>query len=159
MCQVIEQIIEVSKKAEMFDVLVPDIVDQLVKLPNTVSQERIRQRTVEQIVDFPVPKDVEELVEVSRVSHTAEIIEKFVIQTRGKTRQVVNIPLLQFNDKVVEMIFHGFGRELGRETRWRERETETRRKQGGTGRATKLFYDTSNDSSNNTTCWVHSTTS
>ena len=128
---------------QILDVLVPDMVEQLVKLPNTVSQDRIRQRTVEQIVDIPVPQDVEELVEVSRVSQdkiqqrfveqtdetpdisfAAKIIEKLVTQTQGKTQQVVNtrvqhvvpllqivkktvefpeVPLLQFNDKVVDM--------------------------------------------------------
>ena len=34
----------------------------LVKLPNTVSQDRIRQWTVEHIVDIPVPQAVEDLV-------------------------------------------------------------------------------------------------
>ena len=107
--QVVEQIIEVPKMAEqILDVLVPDMVEQLVKLPNTVSQDRIRQRTVEQIVDTSDPQVVEKLVVVFRVfsqdriqQRTVEqtipatslaemIVEVPVIQTQGRTQQGVN---------------------------------------------------------------------
>ena len=107
--QVVEQIIEVPKMAEqILDVLVPDMVEQLVKLPNTVSQDRIRQRTVEQIVDTSDPQVVEKLVVVFRVfsqdriqqrtveqtipatSLTEMIVEVPVIQTQGRTQQGVN---------------------------------------------------------------------
>ena len=39
-----------------------------MEVPKTVSQDRIQQRNVEQIVDVPVPQVVEELVEVFKVS-------------------------------------------------------------------------------------------
>ena len=39
----------------------------LVEVPKTVSQDRIQQRTVEQIGDVPFPQAVEELLEVFRV--------------------------------------------------------------------------------------------
>ena len=40
------------------------IVEQLVEVPKTVSQDRIQQRTLQQIPDTPGPQVVEELVEV-----------------------------------------------------------------------------------------------
>ena len=40
------------------------MVEQLVKLPNTVSLARIEERIVERNADIPVPQVVEELVEV-----------------------------------------------------------------------------------------------
>ena len=78
------------------------------KLPETVSRNGVQQRTVEQIVDTPVPQAVEELTEVFRVfsqDRTQErtvkqinpaiplaekIVELPVIQTEEKTRQGVN---------------------------------------------------------------------
>ena len=92
----------------ILDVLVPDMVEQLVKLPNTVSQDRIRQSTVEQIVDFLVPQDVEEPAEglqgfsqdriqqrtveqtIPAISLAEMIVVVPVIQTQGKTQQGVN---------------------------------------------------------------------
>ena len=47
----------------ILDVLVPEMVEQLVKLPNTVSEDRIQERTLERIADVPVPQVVEELVQ------------------------------------------------------------------------------------------------
>ena len=66
--QVVEQIIEVPKMVEqILDVLVLETVGQSVKLPSTVSEDRIQERTAERIADIPVPQVVEELVEVSKV--------------------------------------------------------------------------------------------
>ena len=45
------------------DVPVPEMAQQLVEAPKTVSQDRIQRRTVERIADIPVPKVAEELVE------------------------------------------------------------------------------------------------
>ena len=43
------------------DFLAPEMVEQLVKLPTTVSENRIQERTVEHIAaDTPVPQVVEE---------------------------------------------------------------------------------------------------
>ena len=52
---------------EILGVLVPEMVEQLVKLPKTVSEDGNQQRTAEHIADIPVPQDVEELVEDSEV--------------------------------------------------------------------------------------------
>ena len=49
------------------DILVPEMVEQLVKLPETVSDDKIQQRTAEHIAVISVPQDVKELVEVSEV--------------------------------------------------------------------------------------------
>ena len=62
------------------DVLVPEMVEQLVKLLKTISVDRILQRIAERIVDIPVPQDVEELVEISRVPQD-RIQQRFVEQT------------------------------------------------------------------------------
>ena len=95
---------------EILDVFVPEMVEQLVKLPKTVSEDGIQQRTAERIADIPVPQTVEELVEVCRVfpqdrshqcfveqtdetpdiSFAEKIVERPVTQTQGKTQQVVN---------------------------------------------------------------------
>ena len=64
--QVVEQIIEVSKMKEEIFVFVPEMVEQLVKLPKTV---------------FPVAQDVEDLVEVSRVFLQDRIQQCFEEQT------------------------------------------------------------------------------
>ena len=64
--QVVKRTIEVPKMAEqILDVPVPEMVEQ--KLPETVSDDRIQQRTAEHIAVIPVPQDVKELVEVSEV--------------------------------------------------------------------------------------------
>ena len=50
--QVVEQIIEVPKMAEqILDVLVLETGEQSVKLPSTVSEDRIQERTAERIAD------------------------------------------------------------------------------------------------------------
>ena len=71
--------------------------EQLVEVLKTVLQDRIQQRTVEQIVDVPVPqvlKELERSVEQSREtpkSSLAEmIVEVPVIQTPERTQQVLN---------------------------------------------------------------------
>ena len=54
--QVVEQIIEVPKMAEqILDVLVLETMKQSVKMPSTVSEDRIQQRTAEHITVIPVP--------------------------------------------------------------------------------------------------------
>ena len=111
----------------ILDVLVPDMVEQLVKLPNTIPQDRIRQRTVEQIVDTSDMQVVEKLVVVlgfftrtgsdfPGISLAEKIVEGPVTQTQGKTQQVMNthvqyvvntveaeVPLSQFIDKAVDI--------------------------------------------------------
>ena len=92
--------------------------EQLVEVPKTVPQDRIQQRTVEQIVDAPVPQAVEELAEVFRVfsqdriqQRTLEqiipatslaemIVEVPVIQTPERTQQVVNTSVQHIVDTV-----------------------------------------------------------
>ena len=86
------------------------MVEQLVKLPKTESDDRIQQRTAEHIAVIPVPQVVEKLVMVSRVfprtgvssvfaEHTGQtldvslaekIVEEPITQPQRKTQQVVN---------------------------------------------------------------------
>ena len=95
--------------------------EQLVEVLKTVLQDRIQQRTVEQIVDVPVPQVLKELAEVfksflpvtgfnsvrwSSASETpatslAEmIVEVPVIQTPERTQQVVNTSVQHIVDTV-----------------------------------------------------------
>ena len=74
------------------------MVEQLVKLPNTVSLARIEERIVERIADIPVLQVVEELVEV--------LLRKLVrlqrIQTRVCKMAAFEGAISQFIDKVVD---------------------------------------------------------
>ena len=94
--------------------------EQLVEVLKTVLQDRIKQRTVEQIVDVPVPQVLKELAEVSKsfrrnriqqrvVEQTIEnpatslaemIVEVPVIQTPERTQQVVNTSVQHIVDTV-----------------------------------------------------------
>ena len=65
-----------------------------MKLQNTVSQDRIRQRTVEQIVDTSDPQVVEKLVVVFRVFSQDRIQQRIVEQT---------IPAIPLAEKIVEL--------------------------------------------------------
>ena len=110
--QVVEQIIEVPKMAEqILDVPVLETVEQSVKLPSTVSDDRIQQRTTEHIADISVPQDVEEpaeffkafsqdrvqlrfggqIIENPAISLAEKIVELPVIQTEEKTQQGLNM--------------------------------------------------------------------
>ena len=90
---VVKRTIEVPKMAEqILDVPVPEMVEQ--KLPETVSDDRIQQRTAEHIADISVPQDVEELVEVFRVP-------KDRIQQR-LAEQTVDTPDISLAEKIVE---------------------------------------------------------
>ena len=66
---------------QILDVPVPEMVEQLVNLPNTVFQDSIQERTVERIADVPVPQVVEELVEVFKV----QIVEPDEVRSSSLT--------------------------------------------------------------------------
>ena len=87
--QVVEQIL---------DVLVPEMAKQSVEVPETVSPDRIQQRTVEQIVDASIPQAVEELTEVFRVFSQDRIQQRTVEQTIPATslaEMIVEVPVIQ----------------------------------------------------------------
>ena len=65
----------------ILDVLVPEMVEQLVKLPKTESDDRTQQRTAEHIAVIPVPQGVKELVVIFRVFSQDRIQERTVEQT------------------------------------------------------------------------------
>ena len=65
--QVVEQLFvvpKISSQTESCSVPVTLIAEQLVEVPKFVSQDRIQQRTLQQISDTPVPQVMEKLVEV-----------------------------------------------------------------------------------------------
>ena len=87
------------------------MVKQWVEVPESASEDRTQQWTLEHIVGIPVPQVVEELVEVPKdfaqdrlrqrseeqtietpdISLKEKIVEKPVIQMQGNTQQIVNI--------------------------------------------------------------------
>ena len=115
--QVVKRTIEVPKMAEqILDVPVLEMVEQ--KLQETMSDDRIQQRTAEHIAVIPVPQDVKELVEVSEVSHQDRsqqcfwsrsmtfdvfLAEKVFERPVTQTQQVVNTSVQHvFNSVEVE---------------------------------------------------------
>ena len=68
----------------------------MVEVPKTVSQVGIQQRTVEQIVDVPVPWVVEELMEVSKDFAQDRVQQRSVEQT-------IETSVISFAVKIVEV--------------------------------------------------------
>ena len=76
--------------------------EQLVEVLKTVLQDRVQQRTVEQIVDAPVLQAVEELAEVSKVSSQDRIQQRIVEQTIPAiplAEKIVELPVIQMEEK------------------------------------------------------------
>ena len=122
--QIVEQIIEVPKMAEQrLDVPVLETVEQSVKLPNTVPQDRIRQRTVELIADILVPHDMEELARFFKVSFldrvqqsSATLGEKIVDGPLTQTQQGLNM-CVQHVVNAVEVEKHTIQEKINQETK------------------------------------------
>ena len=88
-----EQILDVPVPETMKQLVeMPEMVTQLVDVPNTVSQDRIKQGTLEHTSEIPVPQVVEELAEISKVfslngvqqRSVEQIIETLAISLGGK---------------------------------------------------------------------------
>ena len=93
---------------QILDVLAPEMVEQLVKLPKTVSQNRTKQQTEEQVINAPVPQRYcwrsprfslsagvqqrfgGQIVEPPAMSLAGKIDEVPVSETQEKTQQVAN---------------------------------------------------------------------
>ena len=88
--QTVERIEEIVQTVQR---PVEQIVEQRVEVPKIIPQERVQQRTVEQIVDVPVPQVVEEIVEV------AKIIPQERVQQRT-VEQVIDVPVPQIQEVV-----------------------------------------------------------
>ena len=85
---------------QILDVPVPEMVSE------TVSQDRIQQRTVEQIVDVPVMQAVEELAEVFRVFSRDRIQQRAVEQTTPATslvEMIVDVPVARTPEKTQQV--------------------------------------------------------
>ena len=72
-----------------------DVVEKIVKTQEI--QNRIQQRTLEQIVDVPVQRVVEEQAEASKVFFQNRVQQSF----RGQTAET---PAISFAEKTVEML-------------------------------------------------------
>ena len=76
--------------------------EQLVEVLKIVLQDRVQQRTVEQIVDAPVLQAVEELAEVSKVFSQDRIQQRIVEQTISAiplAEKIVELPVIQTEEK------------------------------------------------------------
>ena len=71
-------------------------VPEMIELPTIVSQDRIQQRPLEQIVDTPVPQIVEELAEASKVFSQDRVQQLFGEQT-------IESPAISLAERVVEV--------------------------------------------------------
>ena len=65
--------------------------------PKTVSQDRIQQRTGEQITDTPVPQVVEEFVKVLNVFSQSRVQQRMV-------EQITETPAVSFDEEIMETI-------------------------------------------------------
>ena len=84
------------------------MVKQLVEVPETVSEDRIQQRTVEQIVDVPFPQAVEELAEVFRVYSQDRTQQRAVEQTidtpaTSLVEMIVEVPVIRTQEKTQQL--------------------------------------------------------
>ena len=66
---------------QILGVPVPEMVEQLVKLAKTVSEDGNRQRTVERIPNIPVPQVAEELEEAFKIFSQDRVQKRFGRQT------------------------------------------------------------------------------
>merc|ERR1740121_2616251 len=60
--------------AQKFRRPVEQIIKQTVEVPKIFAQERMQQRTVEQVIDVPVPQTVEKVVEVAKIIDMAPLL-------------------------------------------------------------------------------------
>ena len=73
------------------------IVEQLVEVPKFVSQDRIQQRTLEQISDIPVPQVLEELVEVF-THFSQDGVQQHLAE------QIFKIRAISITEKIIEKV-------------------------------------------------------
>ena len=65
-------------------------------MSKVVSQDRIQQRTAEQIVDTPVPHVLEELVEVFKVFSQDRVQQRL-------SEQIIEVPAISLAEKIVRV--------------------------------------------------------
>ena len=83
--------------------------EQLVEVLKTILQDRIQQRTVEQIVDVPVPQVLKELAEVSKSSRRDRIQQRSVEQSRetpttSLAEMIVEVPVIQTPERTQQVV-------------------------------------------------------
>ena len=93
---------------QTLDIPMPEMVTQSVEVPKTISQNRIQQRTMKQIVDDPVVQIVQ-IPQVHVVEKTAEIpvmTQRHISQDRIQQRtveQIVDAPVPQTVKELTEV--------------------------------------------------------
>ena len=83
--------------------------EQLVEVLKTILQDRIQQRTLEQIVDVPVPQVLKELAEVSKSSRRDRIQQRSVEQfretpTTSLAEMIVEVPVIQTPERTQQVV-------------------------------------------------------
>ena len=82
--------------------------EQLVHVPKIIEQKRVQQRTVEQVVEIPVPQVLTEIMGgsgrqvVEEVVHVPKVMTQ-VRQNRIPVEQTVEIPVPMTEEEVVEV--------------------------------------------------------
>ena len=88
---------------------VPNVVHEIIEVVRLIPQERVQQRTVEQIVHIPVPQVVEEIAEVVQIIPqervSKRIIDRIVNVPVVTQRQVPTIQTVQKTVKVLQVQF------------------------------------------------------
>ena len=83
--------------------------EQLVEVLKTILQDRIQQRTAEQIVDVPVPQVLKELAEVSKSFRRDRIQQRSVEQSRetpttSLAEMIVEVPVIQTPERTQQVV-------------------------------------------------------
>ena len=86
---------------------VPQVMEEIDEVVRSIPQERVEQRTVEQIVHVPVPRVVEEIAEVvhSQERISEQIIDRIVGVPVAIQRQAPIIQTVRKTVKVLQVQF------------------------------------------------------
>ena len=88
------------------DVPVPHMMEKTIEVMKLIPQERVQNRTVEQVIDVPVLQ-IQETVEVPQIQLIDEVVDVPVVVQRQvptveKVQKTVKVRQVQFIDKVVD---------------------------------------------------------
>ena len=87
---------------------VPPMIDEVVEVPKIGSQDRIPQRTAEQVMYTPVPQVVEEFVEVFKVFLQDRVQQRMVEQITetpavSLAEEIVEAPKIQTQEETIDV--------------------------------------------------------
>ena len=87
----------VASAASLVDVLVPPIMEEIVKIVKTVLQEQISERIRKQIDDVFVPQIVDQVTEVPKTSNCERTSQRAV-------EQIFDVPVPEMVNQLVEAL-------------------------------------------------------